>query len=353
MIAQQLVGQHVMAPHLVAQFIPSPAQGVWHLGPLPIRAYALCIIAGVVAAVWFGERRWVARGGTRGEIGDIAILGVPFGLVGARLYHVATDHDLYFGHGKGWRGFGQAFEIWHGGLGIWGGIAAGILGGAIAARRRGIRMLPLIDAVAPALLLAQAIGRWGNYFNQELFGRPTKLPWGLKIDPSHWPSGRTFPAGTVFHPTFLYESIWDLGAMGLVLWADRRFHLGRGRVFALYVMSYTAGRGWIESLRIDNIELNNVLGLRWGVWMSIVLFIAAAGYFVWAGRRHPGREESPYVEGREPGAEQPVDGAADSSAERTDDSAAEADVDADSGSDTVPADQRASGAASGTTETPD
>ncbi|MEP6815500.1 MAG: prolipoprotein diacylglyceryl transferase [Marmoricola sp.] len=296
----------VIAPHLVAQlvadFIPSPGQGVWHLGPVPIRAYALCIIGGVIAAVWFGERRWAARGGTKGEVGDIAIWGVPFGLVGARLYHVVTDHDLYFGHGKGWHGFLQAFEIWHGGLGIWGAIAAGVLGGAIAAKRRGIKMLPLLDALAPTLLLAQAIGRWGNYFNQELFGRPTKLPWGLEIDKAHRPTG--YDQYATFHPTFLYESLWNLGGLGLVLWADRRFNLGRGRVFALYVMVYTAGRAWIEGLRIDNIELNNVFGLRWGVWMSIGLFVLALGYFVWATKNRPGREESPYVEGREPDLEQ-------------------------------------------------
>ncbi len=288
---------------MIVEYIPSPSQGVWHLGPVPIRAYALCIIAGVVAAIWIGERRWVARGGKHGEVGDIAILAVPFGLVGARLYHVATDHDLYFGGGKGWHGFLGAFEIWHGGLGIWGGVAAGALGAAIAAKRRGIRMLPLADAIAPALLLAQAIGRWGNYFNQELYGRPTTLPWGLKIDPSNWPQGKTFPPGTLFHPTFLYESLWDLGSFGLVLWADRRFNLGRGRVFALYVMAYTAGRGWIESLRIDTIELNNVLGLRWGVWMSIVLFVLALGYFVLAGRHRSGREQSPYVDGHVTGPE--------------------------------------------------
>ena len=169
----------VVSPHLAALFIPSPGQGVWHLGPLPIRAYALCIIAGVIAAVWYGERRWVARGGIRGQVSDVAIWAVPFGLVGARLYHVATDHDLYFGAGKHPI---EALEIWHGGLGIWGAIAGGALGATIAARRMGIRMLPLMDALAPGLLLAQAIGRWGNYFNQELFGQPTTLPWGLKID---------------------------------------------------------------------------------------------------------------------------------------------------------------------------
>jgi prolipoprotein diacylglyceryl transferase len=274
--------------------IPSPSQGVWHLGPLPVRAYALAIILGVVAAVWFGERRWVERGGERGQIGDIALWAVPAGLVGARAYHVATDHDLYFGSGQHPI---QALEIWHGGLGIWGAIAGGLLGAWLYCRRHGILLRPLADALAPGLLLAQAIGRFGNYFNQELYGRPTTLPWGLEIDPSHWPSGRTFPAGTVFHPTFLYEAVWNLLGMALLLYLDRRFKLGFGRVFALYVMIYTAGRGWIETFRIDTIELNNVLGLRWGVWMSIVLFVLAAAYFVAAGRRHRPphtRETSPY-----------------------------------------------------------
>jgi prolipoprotein diacylglyceryl transferase len=274
--------------------IPSPSQGVWHLGPLPVRAYALAIILGVVAAVWFGERRWVERGGERGQIGDIALWAVPAGLVGARAYHVATDHDLYFGSGQHPI---QALEIWHGGLGIWGAIAGGLLGAWLYCRRHGILLRPLADALAPGLLLAQAIGRFGNYFNQELYGRPTTLPWGLEIDPSHWPSGRTFPAGTVFHPTFLYEAVWNLLGMALLLYLDRRFKLGFGRVFALYVMIYTAGRGWIETFRIDTIELNNVLGLRWGVWMSIVLFVLAAAYFVAAGRRHRPphtREPTPY-----------------------------------------------------------
>ncbi len=284
--------------HLPALFIPSPGQGVWHLGPLPIRAYALCIIAGVVAAVWFGERRWVARGGAKGQVSDLAIWAVPFGLVGARAYHVATDHDLYFGAGKHPI---QALEIWHGGLGIWGAVAGGVLGAMIAARRMGIRMPPLMDALAPGLLLAQAIGRWGNYFNQELFGRPTTLPWGLKIDAAHRPDG--FEQFATFHPTYLYECLWNLGGFGILLWADRRFNLGRGRVFALYVMIYTAGRGWIESLRIDTIELDNVLGLRWGVWMSIILFVLAAAYFVWSLRKHPGRETTPYVDGRGPDAD--------------------------------------------------
>ena len=158
---------------------------------------------------------------------------------------------------------------------------------------------PLADALAPGLLLAQAIGRVGNYFNQELYGRPTDLPWGLEIDSAHWPPGMTFPVGTTFHPTFLYEALWNLAGIALLLYLDRRLRLGYGRAFAVYVMIYTAGRGWIESLRIDAIELDDVLGLRWGVWMSVILFVGAAAYFVVVGRRHrpPNtREPSPYVE---------------------------------------------------------
>ncbi len=294
----------LMAHSLVGQFIPSPSQGVWHLGPLPIRAYALCIITGVIAAVWLGEKRWVARGGKEGQVGDIALIAVPFGLVGARLYHVATDHDLYFGSGKNAWG---ALEIWHGGLGIWGAIAGGCLGGAIACRRQGIRMRPLLDALAPALLLAQAIGRWGNYFNQELFGRPTTHPWGLKIALEHRPVG--YEKFATFHPTFLYESIWDLSAMGVLLWLDRKLKLGFGRCFALYVLLYCIGRGWIEDLRIDTVEYHP-LGLRLNVWTSIILGGAALIYFVLAGRRHPApetREASVWAEGREPGADDPAE----------------------------------------------
>src|SRR3954471_5248381 len=279
---------------LVPGFIPSPSQGVWHLGPLPIRAYALAIILGVVAAIWVGEKRWVARGGTPGQIGDIALWAVPAGLIGARAYHVATDHDLYFGKGGDLVG---ALEIWHGGLGIWGAIAGGLLGAWLYTRRHGILLRPLADSLAPGLLLAQAIGRFGNYFNQELFGRPTDVPWALKIDLAHRPDG--YAQYATFHPTFLYEALWNVAGIALLLYLDRRYKLGFGRVFALYVMIYTAGRGWIESLRIDTIELNNVLGLRWGVWMSIILFAGAAAYFLVTGRRHrppDTREPSPWSE---------------------------------------------------------
>jgi prolipoprotein diacylglyceryl transferase len=273
--------------------IPSPSSGVWHLGPLPIRGYALAIILGIVAAIWIGERRWVARGGRPGEVQDLAIWAVPFGLVGGRLYHVATDHDLYFGAG---RHPIDALYIWRGGLGVWGAVALGAVGVVIGARRKRIRLLPVLDALAPGVLVAQAIGRWGNWFNQELFGKPTDLPWGLSVsDSTALEAG--YPAGTTFQPTFLYECLWDLGAFGVLIWADRRFRLGHGRVLALYVMLYTLGRGWIEMLRIDAVELSDVGGLRFNVWTSIVLFVAALVYFVVSLRRHPGRETEVYRPG--------------------------------------------------------
>ncbi|MET0789661.1 MAG: prolipoprotein diacylglyceryl transferase family protein, partial [Cellulomonas sp.] len=201
--------------------IPSPGQGVWHLGPVPIRAYALCIIAGVVIAVWLGEKRWVARGGKPGQVGDIALWAVPFGLVGGRLYHVATDWRLYFGEGKDPV---AALYVWQGGLGIWGAIALGAFGAYLGSRRYGAKFPPLIDALAPGVVLAPAVGRFGNWFNQELYGRPTTLPWGLEIDPAHREDG--YEQYATFHPTFLYEALWNVGTAFLVIWADRKFRLG-------------------------------------------------------------------------------------------------------------------------------
>jgi len=270
--------------------IPSPSESVWHLGPVPIRAYALCIIAGIIVAIVISERRWVARGGKAGDMQDLALWAVPFGLVGGRLYHVITDYELYFGEGKNPV---QALYVWRGGLGIWGAIALGAVGVIIGAKTKGIRILPAIDTMAPGAVLAQAIGRWGNYFNQELYGRETDLPWKLEITKDA--AGSDVPP-TYHHPTFLYECIWDIGVFGLLLWAERRFKLGFGRVMALYVMGYTAGRGWIESLRVDSVQMDDVFGLRLNVWTSIVLFIVGAVWFAWSARRHPGREESVYVD---------------------------------------------------------
>lgn len=268
---------------VVLAFIPSPARPEIHLGPVPLRAYAFFIIVGIIVAIWIGERRWVARGGQPGTVSDIAVWAVPFGLVGGRLYHVITSPAAYFGEGGNpW----AAFAIWRGGLGIWGAVALGAVGAWIGCRRRGIPLPAMADALAPGLVLAQAIGRWGNYFNQELFGRPSTLPWALEIDPAHRPVG--FEQYATFHPTFLYESLWDLGVAVLVVWADRRFRLGHGRAFALYVAAYTAGRFWVEGLRID--EATHILGLRLNEWTSMVVFVGAVVYMVASARSRPGRE---------------------------------------------------------------
>jgi prolipoprotein diacylglyceryl transferase len=274
-------------------FIPSPSDGVWHLGPLPLRAYALAIILGIVVAIWVGERRFVARGGRAGLVSDVAVWAIPFGLVGARVYHVATNPEFYFGDGKDPI---QALYVWEGGLGIWGAIGFGALGAYLGCRFSGIRYTSFLDAVAPGVVLAQAIGRWGNYFNQELFGKPTDQPWGLEISVDNRPEGYLDDA--TFHPTFLYESLWCIGVAIIIVLADRRYKLGRGRVFALYVALYTAGRAWIENLRID--DAHEFGGVRLNVWVALGLFVLAVAYFVIVGRRRPGREESVYREGREP-----------------------------------------------------
>ena len=271
--------------------IPSPPQAVWHLGPFPVRAYAMAILLGIVAAVLIAQRRWAARGGVADDVVEVAFWAVPFGIVGGRLYHVITSPEAYFGaHGHPVR----ALYIWEGGLGIWGAIALGALGAWIGVRRQGVRLAPFGDAIAPGLLVAQAIGRLGNWFNQELFGGPTTLPWGLKIDAAHRPTG--YGPDTLFHPTFLYELLWNLGAAGLLVWADRRWRLGHGRVFALYVVAYCTGRVWIEMLRIDTAE--HVLGLRLNVWTALLVGLGALVAFVVIGRRHPGRD----TDVRRPGA---------------------------------------------------
>ncbi|MFI8446952.1 prolipoprotein diacylglyceryl transferase [Streptomyces erythrochromogenes] len=271
-------------------YIPSPSTGVIHLGPIPLRGYAFCIIIGVFVAVWLGNKRWIARGGKPGTVADIAVWAVPFGLVGGRLYHVITDYQLYFGEGRNWV---DAFKIWEGGLGIWGAIALGAVGAWIGCRLRGIPLPAWADALAPGIALAQACGRWGNWFNQELYGRATDLPWAVEIS-----AGPNRDAGT-YHPTFLYESLWCIGVAFLVIWADRRFKLGHGRAFALYVAAYCVGRGWIEYMRVD--EAHHILGVRLNVWTSIVVFVLAVVYFVLSAKLRPGREE--VVEPDRPGGE--------------------------------------------------
>ncbi len=269
---------------MILASIPSPEQGVWNLGPFPIRAYAFAIILGIVLAVWIGNRRYVARGGAPGTITDLAVWAVPFGIVGGRLYHVITDNQLYFGPGG--TGFAGAIRIWDGGLGIWGAIALGTLGAWIGAKRKGIALLPVADAVAPGVAVAQALGRLGNYFNQELFGSPTNLPWGLEIDVANRPAG--YAEFSTFHPTFLYESLWMLGVALILVWADKRYNLGHGRVFALYIVLYCVGRFWIEALRIDS--ANHILGLRLNNWTALLVGLGGLVWFIQSARHKPGRE---------------------------------------------------------------
>ncbi|MGY0023310.1 prolipoprotein diacylglyceryl transferase [Streptomyces sp. YJ-C3] len=301
-------------------YIPSPSRGVIHLGPIPLRGYAFCIIIGVFLAVWLGNRRWIARGGRAGTVADIAVWAVPFGLVGGRLYHVITDYELYFSEGRDWV---DAFKIWEGGLGIWGAIALGAVGAWIGCRRRGIPLPAWADALAPGIALAQAAGRWGNWFNQELYGRETHLPWALKITSDT--DGRV--PGT-YHPTFLYESLWCIGVALLVIWADRRFKLGHGRAFALYVASYCVGRFWIEYMRVD--DAHHIFGLRLNNWTALIVFVLAVVYLVVSAKTRPGREEIV-----EPGASDEDGDGASGAAEEPAAADAEAEADADGGADGV------------------
>jgi phosphatidylglycerol---prolipoprotein diacylglyceryl transferase len=264
--------------------IPSPSTNIWHIGAFPIRAYALCIIAGIIVAMIIATRRWRARGGTADSMELMVVVGVPFGIVGARLYHVITDYQLYFGPGRHPL---NALKIWEGGLAVWGAVAFGVFGGYLVARRRRIAFPAVLDAVAPAILVAQAIGRLGNWFNQELFGRPTTLLWGLEIAPQYRPDG--YQQFTTFHPTFLYEMLWNLAAAAVLVWLDRKFRLGHGKVFALYVLLYTAGRFWIEALRIDTV--NEIGGFRLNNYTALIGFITALIWLLWLIRNRPGREE--------------------------------------------------------------
>jgi prolipoprotein diacylglyceryl transferase len=279
----------------VIAYFPSPPQGVWHLGPIPLRAYALFIIVGIIAALLIGDRRWAARGGERGVIYDIALWAVPFGLIGGRLYHLATDWRTYFGEGGA--GPIAALRIWDGGLGIWGAVALGGVGAWIACRRRGIPLPAFGDAIAPGIVLAQAIGRIGNYFNQELFGRETTMPWGLEIFYRRDPAGfvdvhsldgvSTGQLAMVVQPTFLYELLWNLLVFAILIYLDRRFTIGHGRLFAAYVALYCVGRFWVELLRDDT--ATHIAGIRINSFTSTFVLIGAVVYLVLApkGREDP------------------------------------------------------------------
>lgn len=265
-------------------FIPSPSQSVWQLGPFPLRAYALCILVGIFLAVWLGNRRFIVRGGVDGQVADIAMWAVPFGVLGGRIYHVATDWEIYFSEGG--KGFLGALRIWEGGLGIWGAIALGGVGAWIGAKRQGVAFAPFADSIAPGIAFAQAIGRFGNWFNQELFGRPTTLPWGLQIDTANRPTN--FTQFETFHPTFLYEALACAAIGFYLIWADKRYVMGHGRVFALYAAMYCAARGLIETVRIDDAHL--ILGIRLNVFTALFIGAGAMLYLVRSSEKNPGRE---------------------------------------------------------------
>lgn len=259
--------------------LPSPSSNGFKIGPLNLRAYGLMIALGVIAGVWLlGRQLERKRLGTADDASSIGIWGVAAGIVGARLYHVATDWDRFSDN------LTAIPKIWEGGLGIPGGLLAGIIVGAWQAKRRSIPPAMLLTCAAPAIPLAQAIGRWGNWFNQELFGKATDLPWALEIDDQHLPAG--YASGTTFHPTFLYESLWNFGLVGVLLWIDRKLKLGPGRLMAIYVMGYGAGRFWVEGLRID--PSRDVGGMRWNQWVALAAIVGGALYLVVTrGRRWP------------------------------------------------------------------
>ncbi len=267
--------------------IPSPTVAVWHLGPLAIRAYALCILAGIVVAVWSTQKRLEARGGQPGQALDVSAWAVPFGIVGGRVYHVITTPQPYFGeNGDPIR----ALFIWQGGLGIWGAVALGAVGAWIGCRRTGVRFADFADSCAPGIAVAQALGRWGNWFNNELHGGPTDLPWGLRVYDWDQGLGRARLNGSgdpivlgTFHPTFLYESIWCLVLAALLVWLGRRRRFERGQVFALYICGYTVVRLIIETMRTD--EANLILGQRLNVWTSILVFLFGVVLYWRAGVR--------------------------------------------------------------------
>jgi len=299
--------------HIVAVMasIPSPSFNQIHIGPLDLRMYGLCIALGVIAAVWLSSRRWEARGGNPDDIGTIALWAVPAGVIGARMYHVATDWELYRGR---WI---DTLKITQGGLGIPGGILAGVLAGLVVVRIKNLPAVELLDVVAPALPLAQAIGRFGNYFNQEVFGRPTSLPWGLRIAPAFRPEA--YLNYSYFHPTFAYEGLWNIGLMFLLLWLDKHKNLHRGELFALYVFGYSLGRFWVESLRSDHASL--IYGLRVNTWMSLIVGLISLGVIIRMHLKGPAPEDDAddgsgaSAEGldadEDPGGDAVVDGGAD------------------------------------------
>ncbi|MZN77413.1 prolipoprotein diacylglyceryl transferase [Bifidobacterium pseudocatenulatum] len=266
-------------------YIPSPTISQFSIGPVTIHIYALCILMGIVLAVWITTTRWKKLGGNFDQVLDITLVSVPAGIIGARLYHIITTPERFFGPDGDWA---EMFRIWNGGLGIWGGVLFGVLAAWAWCRHKHYPMALLADAIAPGLLVAQAVGRLGNWFNQELYGAPTTLPWGLKLNmegtaighSEQCYDGATCPSGTLFHPTFLYEMIWNLIGAAIIVYIGSKAmkKLKAGSLFAVYIMWYTLGRTWIESLRID--YAHEFLGVRINVWVSMAVFVLGAVSFI-------------------------------------------------------------------------
>ena len=266
-------------------YIPSPTISQFSIGPATIHIYALCILMGIVLAVWITTTRWKKLGGNFDQVLDITLVSVPAGIIGARLYHIITTPERFFGPDGDWA---EMFRIWNGGLGIWGGVLFGALAAWAWCRHKHYPMALLADAIAPGLLVAQAVGRLGNWFNQELYGAPTTLPWGLKLNmegtaighSEQCYDGATCPSGTLFHPTFLYEMIWNLIGAAIIVYIGSKAmkKLKAGSLFAVYIMWYTLGRTWIESLRID--YAHEFLGVRINVWVSMAVFVLGAVSFI-------------------------------------------------------------------------
>jgi prolipoprotein diacylglyceryl transferase len=262
-------------------FLPSPARGVWHLGPLPVRAYALCLVGGIVLGIWVTGWRYRRAGGRPGVILDVATWAVPCGFVGARLYSVITDYNLYFGAGHDWLGM---VRVWDGGLGVPGAIAGGAAGAWFACRRADVSLARVAGAAAPGLAFGLALGCWGNWFAQQFYGRPSALAWAVEIAPAHRVPG--YEDFATFQPTFLYESAWDVATGLLVIWAARRFLLSGDRAFALWLAAYAVGRYGAESLRID--AAHHLLGLRITQWVMVLVIAGSLGYlYLTRGRRDP------------------------------------------------------------------
>ena len=273
------------------QLIPSPSLSSFSVGPITIHFYALCIITGIATAIWIGRKRYADLGGNPDDVSEVAIWAVPFGIIGGRIYHVITSPSQYFGANGNPI---DALRIWEGGLGIWGAISLGAVGAYLYFRthKTSLNFRQLLDSLAPGVVVAQAIGRVGNYFNQEVFGKPTELPWGLEIDLANRPNG--FESYSTFHPTFLYELLWCLVVAVLLIKLPgflKQITSKQGDVFALYILGYTAGRVWIETLRID--EANLILGLRLNIWVSFIVLITTSAYLVASKRRGNTKENHP------------------------------------------------------------